>query len=100
MVVYMSSKVLGLILTGGADSALKGIFVKKILPESAADRDGRLQPGDQIMKINNVSMDPEDTTYSDAMQALQMSSSSFIHLTVYRDPANLSLVLDPGTGHT
>lgn len=81
---------MGLILVGGADTILKAVYIKKILPDSPAHKDGRLQPGDQIIQINNSPM--KHATRNDALQALQ-HSSAYIHLTVYRDPA---LVLDEG----
>ena len=93
MVLYKGSKVIGLILVGGSDTVLKAVYVKKIVSDSPAAKDGRLQPGDQILKINNSSM--ERATHNDALQALQCSSS-YIHLTVYRDPARRTMVMEEG----
>ena len=84
IVLYKGSKVPGLILVGGADTILKGVFIKKVLPDFPAAKDGRLQPGDQILKINNSSMD--GATHNDALHALQQSSA-YIHLTVRREPS-------------
>ena len=33
------------------------MFVKSIMPGSAADRDGRLRPGDQILEVNKQSLE-------------------------------------------
>jgi len=82
--------VAGLILIGGADSIFKGVFLKKIIPDSPAHKDGRLQPGDRILRINNTSM--EHASHNTALQALQ-NSPSLLPLTVYRDPAHGQAVL-------
>lgn len=91
--LYQDSKVVGLILVGGADTVLKAVYIKKVVPDSPAAKDGRLKPGDQVLKINNCSM--ERATHNDALQALQLSSSC-IHMTVYRDPSRQAPVLDDG----
>lgn len=74
---------LGLIITGGTDSLLDGVYIQKIIPGSPADKDGRLKPGDKILKINNSSM--EGVPRDEALRALQQSSS-FVHITIVRDP--------------
>ena len=74
---------LGLIITGGTDSLLDGIYIQKIIPGSPADKDGRLKPGDKILRINNSSM--EGVARDEALRALQQSSS-FVHITIVRDP--------------
>lgn len=93
MVLYKGSKVVGLILVGGVDTFLKAVYIKKVVPESMAAKDGRLQPGDQVLKINNSPM--EGATHNDALQTLQ-HSSSYIHLMVYRDPARKARLLEEG----
>ncbi len=93
VVIYKGSKVVGLILVGGADTVLKAVYIKKVVPDSPAAKDGRLQPGDEIIRINSSPM--ERATRNDALQALQHSSSS-IHLTMYRDPTRKAMVLDKG----
>ena len=70
IVLYKGSKVVGLILVGGADTVLKAVYVKKVVPDSPAAKDGRLQPGDQIIKINNSPM--ERASRNDALQALML----------------------------
>ena len=73
---------MGLILVGGSDSHLNGVYVKKIIPDSPAHKDGHLQPGDRVLTINHVSM--ERATHNAALQALQQAPAT-VHLTVYRD---------------
>ena len=93
VVFYKGSKVVGLILVGGADTLLKAVYIKKVVPDSPAAKDGRLQPGDQILNINNSPM--EGATHNDALHALQ-HSSSFIRLTVHRDPSMKPRLLEEG----
>ncbi len=81
--MHKGAKVAGLILIGGSDSVLNGVYVKKLIPDSPAHVDGRLRPADQILRINSVSM--EQANHNTALQALQKSSSTLC-LTVYRDP--------------
>ena len=75
---------LGVIIVGGLENFINGIYIQKVIPDSPAAKDGRLQPGDRILKVNNASM--EDATREDALRALQLPSS-FVHLTILRDPA-------------
>lgn len=83
IIIFKGHLVLGLIIAGGTDSLLGGIYIQKIIPGSPADKDGRLKPGDKILKINNSSM--EGVTRDEALHALQ-HSSSFVHITIVRDP--------------
>ena len=83
IIIFKGHQVLGLIITGGTDSLLDGIYIQKIIPGSPADKDGRLKPGDKILRINNSLM--EDVPRDEALRALQ-ESSSFVHITIVRDP--------------
>ena len=53
--IFKGSQILGLAIVGGTDSYLGGIYVQKVLPDSPAARDGRLQPGDKILKVREMS---------------------------------------------
>lgn len=83
IIIFKGHQVLGLIITGGTDSLLDGIYIQKIIPGSPADKDGRLKPGDKILRINNSAM--EGVPRDEALRALQ-HSSSFVHITIVRDP--------------
>ena len=52
--IFKGSQILGLAITGGTDSYLSGIYVQNVLPDSPAARDGRLQPGDRILKVREI----------------------------------------------
>ena len=84
IVIFKGSEMLGVIIVGGLENFINGIYIQKVIPDSPAAKDGRLQPGDRILKVNNASM--EDATREDALRALQLPSS-FVHLTILRDPA-------------
>ena len=84
VVIFKGSEMLGVIIVGGLENFINGIYIQKVIPDSPAAKDGRLQPGDRILKVNNASM--EDATREDALRALQLPSS-FVHLTILRDPA-------------
>ena len=85
LIIFKGHQVLGLIIAGGTDSLLDGIYIQKIIPGSPADKDGRLKPGDKILRINNSCM--EGVSRDEALRSLQQSSS-FVHITVVRDPNN------------
>lgn len=85
----MGSRDLGLVLSGGVDSQLLGVYIHSIVPDSPAHKDGRLKPHDQIKMVNNTAM--EGLTLDEAMQTIK-SSPAFVHLLVLRQTAsNLNL---------
>ncbi|XP_003371199.1 hypothetical protein Tsp_09426 [Trichinella spiralis] len=45
-----------LYVEGGSEDQMPGIYVKKVVPGSAAAQDGRLQAGDQLLKVNGQSL--------------------------------------------
>ena len=49
-----SSGPLGLVVMGGADTTLNDVVIKEIVPNTPADIDGKLRPGDQILKVSNL----------------------------------------------
>ena len=57
VVVRLSpSQGLGLAIVGGCDSANgeAPIYIKRILPDSVLQRDGKLKAGDQLIAVNDV----------------------------------------------
>ncbi len=51
IVIFKDSQPLGLIIVGGTDTFLHGIYIEKVIPDSPAAKNGRLQPGDRLMKV-------------------------------------------------
>uniref|UniRef100_A0A8C5WLQ9 InaD-like protein n=1 Tax=Leptobrachium leishanense TaxID=445787 RepID=A0A8C5WLQ9_9ANUR len=57
-----------------------GVFVKEVQPGTIADRDGRLQEGDQLLAINSTLLDI-NASHQEAITLLQQSSGS-VYLVV------------------
>ncbi|CAH8860928.1 unnamed protein product [Trichobilharzia szidati] len=53
---YNNSLGLSIVAAKAEGQRLYGIYVKEIVPNGAADRDGRLKTGDQILAIGNTSL--------------------------------------------
>lgn len=49
--VTKGSGPLGLKVVGGADTNWKDVVIKEIVPNTQADIDGQLRPGDHILKV-------------------------------------------------
>ncbi|KRX83473.1 Afadin [Trichinella sp. T6] len=47
---------LSIVQAQGNEDQMPGIYVKKVVPGSAAAQDGRLQAGDQLLKVNGQSL--------------------------------------------
>ncbi|KRY35226.1 Afadin [Trichinella spiralis] len=47
---------LSIVQAQGSEDQMPGIYVKKVVPGSAAAQDGRLQAGDQLLKVNGQSL--------------------------------------------
>ncbi|CAF1249551.1 unnamed protein product [Adineta steineri] len=62
-----------------------GIYIKGIIPNGAADNDRRLQPGDQILSVDNISL--IDVTQEQAVDILKQCDNK-ITLEVLKDAAN------------
>lgn len=61
---------MGLFLVGGKDTLISDkIIVLEILPGGAADKDGRIQAGDQILEFNGTCL--KDATHETALQTLR-----------------------------
>lgn len=51
--VAKGSGPLGLRVIGGVDTNMKEVLIKEIVPNTQADIDGQLRPGDRILKVAN-----------------------------------------------
>merc|ERR1712083_25724 len=73
---------LGLSVVGGSDTMLGAIFIHEVYEAGAAHRDGRLQPGDQILEV--MKEDLRDVSHSLALHALRQTPSK-VRLVVHRE---------------
>ncbi|XP_063314846.1 tyrosine-protein phosphatase non-receptor type 13 isoform X2 [Pelobates fuscus] len=62
---------LGISVTGGVNTSVKhgGIYVKAIIPNGAAEKDGRIQKGDRVISVNGTSL--EGATHKQAVETLR-----------------------------
>lgn len=42
---------LGLSIVGGSDTVLGAVVIHEVYPDGAAAKDGRLEPGDQVLEV-------------------------------------------------
>ncbi len=42
---------LGIMVTGGSDTVIRGVIIREIRADGAAGKDGRLRPGDFMMQV-------------------------------------------------
>ena len=50
-IFFQEGKGLGLSIVGGSDTVLGTVVIHEIYPDGAAAKDGRLQPGDQVLEV-------------------------------------------------
>lgn len=78
---------LGFNIVGGSDGV--GIFVSAIIPGGAADLNGQLRKGDQLLSVNNV--DLREASHQEATMALKAVGETALITTQYR-PEEFNLV--------
>lgn len=78
-------KAIGFIVAGGCDTPLKGVFIVEVFPDGVAHKDGRLQPGDQILDMCSQSF--KDMEHDQAHAAVLKASGTII-MVVHRPPAD------------
>ncbi|KAL8558192.1 hypothetical protein ACOMHN_036281 [Nucella lapillus] len=79
--LHRGSRGFGFSIRGGREFNNMPLFVLRIADGGAADLDGRLRVGDQILQINNVSTD--SMTHTDAIDIIQSGGTS-VHLLMKR----------------
>ncbi|KAG8147525.1 hypothetical protein E2320_023052 [Naja naja] len=91
ILLWSSSTGLGFSIAGGVGNQHipgdNSIYVTKIIEGGAAHKDGRLQIGDKILAVNNVSL--EDVMHEDAVAALK-NTFDVVYLKVAK-PTTLDL---------
>ncbi|KAG7266662.1 hypothetical protein CRUP_028379, partial [Coryphaenoides rupestris] len=70
---------LGISVTGGVNTTVRhgGVYIKAIIPNGAAELDGRIQKGDRVVAVNGKSL--EGATHAQAVEALRDTKQS-VHL--------------------
>ncbi|XP_077380127.1 multiple PDZ domain protein isoform X3 [Festucalex cinctus] len=92
---------LGLSIVGGCDTLLGSVIIHEVNDGGAAQRDGRLQAGDQIFEVNGI--DLRQATHDEAISVLRLTTQHvqlrvFRHQVAYREEDLwdvFSLVLRP-----
>ncbi|CAF3461693.1 unnamed protein product [Rotaria socialis] len=76
---------LSIVAAKGESQQFQGIYIKAIVPGGAAEDDGRLQAGDQILCVDKISL--IDITQEQAAEALKQCGP-LVALQVLKDAAN------------
>ncbi|XP_041837745.1 multiple PDZ domain protein isoform X2 [Melanotaenia boesemani] len=79
---------LGLSIVGGCDTLLGAVIIHEVNDGGAAQRDGRLQAGDQILEVNGI--DLRQATHDEAIAVLRLTTQRvqlciFRHQEAYRE---------------
>ncbi|KAJ0050697.1 hypothetical protein NL108_005105, partial [Boleophthalmus pectinirostris] len=79
---------LGLSIVGGCDTLLGAVIIHEVNDGGAAQRDGRLQAGDQILEVNGI--DLRQATHDEAIGVLRLTTQRvslcvFRHQEAYRE---------------
>ncbi|XP_074036607.1 multiple PDZ domain protein isoform X3 [Leptinotarsa decemlineata] len=100
--IVTENKGLGLFFVGGKDTLIpKGIVIVEVYSGGMADKDKRLQPGDQILEVNGTTL--KDVSYTTALQSLRQTLPK-MKMIVYRPntieytPVEVDLIKKPGKG--
>ncbi|XP_047221937.1 multiple PDZ domain protein isoform X3 [Girardinichthys multiradiatus] len=72
---------LGLSIVGGCDTLLGAVIIHEVNDGGAAQRDGRLQGGDQILEVNDI--DLRQATHDEAIAVLRLTTQR-VRLCVFR----------------
>uniref|UniRef100_A0AAR5PTV3 PDZ domain-containing protein n=1 Tax=Dendroctonus ponderosae TaxID=77166 RepID=A0AAR5PTV3_DENPD len=100
--INTNDEALGISFIGGKDTVINNaIILTEIYQGGAADKDGRLQEGDQIVEVNGTSL--RESTNTTASQALRqtlpkMKIIVFRPTNVEYSPMEVELVKKPGKG--
>ncbi|KAM7543130.1 hypothetical protein Aperf_G00000015422 [Anoplocephala perfoliata] len=87
------SQSLGISLIGGCETSLGVLQVHEIFPEGAVALDGRLQPGDRLLAVNDVSL--SNLPYSVAVSTIGAAFSGQTALTNEMDLSKVVAMTSP-----
>uniref|UniRef100_A0A2D4IFS5 PDZ domain-containing protein n=2 Tax=Micrurus lemniscatus lemniscatus TaxID=129467 RepID=A0A2D4IFS5_MICLE len=85
--------------SGVSDSGeASGIFIKNVIPDSAADHNGQIKVNDKIIAVNRINI--QNYTNQEVVEALR-KTGPVVHLTLLRKkPHYAERELDRGLSHT
>ncbi|XP_064005648.1 tyrosine-protein phosphatase non-receptor type 13 isoform X2 [Pogoniulus pusillus] len=81
---------------GGVNTSIRhgGIYVKAIIPEGAAEADGRIEKGDRVLSVNGISL--ERATHKQAVETLR-NTGQVVHLLLEKGQLSAAKVHAPVT---
>ncbi|XP_051939382.1 multiple PDZ domain protein isoform X2 [Hippocampus zosterae] len=82
--IFKGNLGLGLSIVGGCDTLLGSVIIHEVNDGGAAQRDGRLQAGDQIFEVNGI--DLRQATHDEAISVLRLTTQR-VELHVFRPQA-------------
>ncbi|XP_019717303.1 multiple PDZ domain protein [Hippocampus comes] len=82
--IFKGNLGLGLSIVGGCDTLLGSVIIHEVNDGGAAQRDGRLQAGDQIFEVNGI--DLRQATHDEAISVLRLTTQR-VELRVFRPQA-------------
>uniref|UniRef100_A0ABK0LQG8 Tyrosine-protein phosphatase non-receptor type 13 n=1 Tax=Rattus norvegicus TaxID=10116 RepID=A0ABK0LQG8_RAT len=87
---------LGISVTGGVNTSVRhgGIYVKAVIPNGAAETDGRIHKGDRVLAVNGVSL--EGATHKQAVETLR-NTGQVVHLLLEKGQSPTSRERDPAS---
>ncbi|XP_078258040.1 tyrosine-protein phosphatase non-receptor type 13 [Rhinoraja longicauda] len=87
---------LGMSVTGGINTSVRhgGIYVKAIIPDGAAEADGRIRKGDRVLSVNDISL--EGVTHKQAVETLR-STGQVVNLLLEKGQLPATSVHAPVT---
>ncbi|KQK81003.1 tyrosine-protein phosphatase non-receptor type 13 [Amazona aestiva] len=87
---------LGISVTGGVNTSIRhgGIYVKAVIPQGAAEADGRIEKGDRVLSVNGISL--EGATHKQAVETLR-NTGQVVHLLLEKGQLSVAKVHAPVT---
>ncbi|XP_034271113.1 inaD-like protein [Pantherophis guttatus] len=83
--------------SGVSDSGeASGIFIKNVIPDSAADHNGQIKVNDKIIAVNRINI--QNYTNQEVVEALR-KTGPVVHLTLLRKKPHAERELDRGHSH-
>merc|ERR1711879_16331 len=86
------AKGLGISIVGGSDTPLGGVIVHEVHKDGAADKDGRIKPGDFIISVDGKAF--KDCTHKEALQALRFTKEKAVKIIIDRKKDGTDLYQD------